>query len=156
MNHVKTLLETELPPSWMPSEMPSPLLQDPRTLPAYRFYRRLRKIVLSLGKFQSAAAVAEYLLPALLEDSGEPGAVFLGGRAYRFEGDHFALFAKAGNAGKVPFGYQVPSHYPVMEKLQRDGWALIYPEDPLFDPVIEDPLGGEPLPPLSLAPRKSA
>jgi len=120
------------------------LLQDPRTLPAYRFYRRLRKIVLSLGKFQSAEAVAEYLLPALLEGSDEPGAVFLGGRAYRFEGDHFALFAKAGDAGEVPYGYQVPSHYPVMEKLQRDGWALVYPDDSLFDPVIEDPLGGGP------------
>ena len=153
MSQTETLFEEPVA-EWSTPGPAFPHPQNPRALPSYRFYRRLRKIVLSLGQFQNAEAVAEYLLPALVEGSQEPGAVFLGGRAYRFEGEYFALFAKAGEAGDVPFGHRVPTHYPVMQKLLREGWALIYPSDPLFDPVIEKPLGGGPFAAIVIGARK--
>ncbi|MEM9290330.1 MAG: SpoIIE family protein phosphatase [Acidobacteriota bacterium] len=124
--------------------------RSPRSLPVYRLYRSLRRLMVSLGAPGGAEEVALYLLKSLTESSAEaddpeaPAPIFLGGRAYRREGETFELFAKEGDGGGVPLGYQVPARYPVVADLLERGWVLVRPSDPRYDASLEAPIGGGP------------
>jgi len=117
-------------------------LQDPRALPVYRLYRKLRRLVLSLEHQASTEAVVREFLAILAEDAAEPDSAVIGGRAYRRLGDAFELFDKCGESGPVPLGYRVSVDYPVIRDLLERGWVLVHPTDPRFDAAIEAKVGG--------------
>lgn len=116
---------------------------DPRTLPIYDIYRRLRQIVVSLDRSADPEELVANLLQTVVETSSRSSGIIAGGRAYRRDDSDFELFAKAGEAGSVPIGYRVPASYePIQEAIER-GWALLRRTDPRVDPAIEAPIGAD-------------
>lgn len=128
---------------------------DSRAIPSgRRLYRELRRIILTLEKFDDLESLLRYVLEALVKTSLENRGVFRGGRLYIRDGDEFRLVYKYGEAGVVELGYSISIHYGPIQTTLNQGWVLCRPNDPGYDPKIEEPLGNETFAALALGPRQ--
>lgn len=121
------------------SPLPVAASASPRALAAYRLYRRLRRVLVTLDGERGVEALATALLEALVPDDAD--APLVAGRAYRRGDGGFELFAQRG-PGEAPLGYLVPANYPLLDEALRDGWALAHASDLRFDAELERPFPG--------------
>ncbi len=117
-------------------------------------YRRLYQALTTIAKLEDTEAIVRYVMNALVEDAAPPYAIITGARAYRRVNTVYRLFAKAGQAGPVPIGFEVPADYPPVQKTIRQGWVLMRATDPDFDPRIEDVVGVQTYAAIALGPHK--
>lgn len=117
-------------------------------------YRRLYQALTTIAKLEDTEAIVRYVMNALIEDAAPPYAIITGARAYRRVNTVYRLFAKAGQAGPVPIGFEVPADYPPVQKTIRQGWVLMRATDPDFDPRIEDVVGVQTYAAIALGPHK--
>jgi len=117
-------------------------------------YRRLYQALMTIAELEDTEAIVRYLMNALVEDAAPPYAIITGARAYRRVNGVYRLFAKVGQAGPVPIGFEVPVDYPPVQKAIRRGWVLMRATDPDFDPRIEDVVGVQTYAAIALGPRR--
>ncbi|MCS7311570.1 MAG: PP2C family protein-serine/threonine phosphatase [Acidobacteria bacterium] len=117
-------------------------------------YRRLYQALTTIANLEDTEAIVWYVMNALVEDAAPPYAIITGARAYRRVDAVYRLFAKAGQAGPVPIGFEVPADYSPVQKAIRRGWVLMRATDPDFDPRIEDVVGVRTYAAIALGPHK--
>ena len=104
-------------------------------------YQRLYQALTRIAELQDMESIVRYLMETLVEDARPPYAMITGARAYRRENGVYRLFAKSGQAGPVPPGFTVPASYAPVQRAIQIGWVLMRPDDPDYDPRIEDAVG---------------
>ena len=108
-----------------------------------RLYRELRRILMKVESFDRLEPLVRYLLEALVRTSRAENGVIRGGRLYVRDEDVYRLESKYGDAGPVELGFTVPADYAPVLTARKQGWVLMRPTDPGYDPRIEAPIGME-------------
>ena len=114
---------------------------DPRALPVYDLYRRLRRELLTLDQPVGSDEIVMRLLEAVVDMSAGESRLIAGGRVYRQTTSGYRLIGKAGDGGPAQLGHLVPAGYGLIQELLRRGWVVAGHDDPRLDASIEEPIG---------------
>lgn len=97
--------------------------------------RNLRKIERSSDLLATLYEILRRLVDDFQDDLG-----LVAGRIYARDGDGY-LLEREYPGTRAPRGYRLPSAYPVVQDLLRNGYVYRRPGDPDVDPRIEETLG---------------
>lgn len=64
-----------------------------------------------------------------------------GGRMYQSRDEEYVLVHRFGDSAAAPLGLAVPATYKAIELAVENGIVVMNPEDPAFDPVLEEKIG---------------
>jgi phosphoserine phosphatase RsbU/P len=98
--------------------------------------RTLEQIDTTDSPTTTVAQVAETIAANFRDELG-----ITGGRVYESSGDCYELVARFGQEHEGELGIQVPKNYKPIELVLENGIVVMDPEDPGFDPILEEKLG---------------
>ncbi len=120
---METVDTTTLPAPPAVDHRLSPDAQDPRLLPTYDLYRRLRHLVVGLEGTRSTEALIGQLL-ALFGDAATPDSELIRGAcAYRRQARSYARVAHRGAGGPSWLSESLAVDHPLARELRRSGVA---------------------------------
>jgi len=103
-----------------------------------RVERTLEQLETSDSPSTSVAQIAETIATNFRDQLG-----ITGGRVYECRDESYELVARFGESHEGAIGIEVPKNYKPIELVLENGIVVMAPNDPGFDPVLEEKLGAQ-------------
>jgi len=102
-----------------------------------------RKVERTLGRISLSEDLSETLstiIKSLVDDFRRELGIS-GGRIYQQKGGAYVFVKQYGEGPRIKVGFRVPLTYPPIQDLRKKGYIYMGPEDPGFDPRLEEKIG---------------
>ncbi len=105
-----------------------------------RAFRKVERTLARIEKSEDLPVTLTMILKSLVDDYRDELGI-TGGRVYQQKGHGYILTAQHGGGPKLKPGFRIPLTYPPIRLLRKLGYIYMGPDDPGFDPQLEEKIG---------------
>ena len=103
-------------------------------------FRKVERTLARIEKSEDLPVTLTMILKSLVDEYREEFGI-TGGRVYQQKGNAYVLTAQYGSGPKLNPGFKIPVTYAPMRLLRKLGYIYMGPDDPGFDPRLEEKIG---------------